>query len=103
MASAVPQILGSTSPAINLGTGEVRQAHIFVATLVVSNYTYDEAIENQNQERWLMADVMAIEFFGRVPQLLFPDSLKAGGSHTNHYKPVLNETTLSWLETTLRQ
>ncbi len=82
---------GPTIPVINPDTGEVRQAHIFVATLGASNYTYVEACENQRQESWLMAHVRAFEFFGGVPQLLIPDNLKAAVSRADRYEPVLNE------------
>lgn len=82
---------GPTIPVINPDTGEVRQAHIFVATLGASNYTYVEACENQRQESWLMAHVRAFEFFGGVPQLLVPDNLKAAVSRADRYEPVLNE------------
>ena len=82
---------GPKIPIINPDTGEVRQAHIFVATLGASNYTYVEACENQRQESWLMAHVRAFEFFGGVPQLLIPDNLKAAVSRADRYEPVLNE------------
>lgn len=82
---------GPTIPLVNPNTGEVRQAHIFVATLGASNYTYVEACENQRQESWLMAHVRAFEFFGGVPQLLVPDNLKAAVTRADRYEPVLNE------------
>ena len=34
---------GSTVPVIDAGTGEVRQAQLFVAVLGASNYTFAEA------------------------------------------------------------
>ncbi len=82
---------GPTVPVVNPDTGEVRQAHIFVATLGASNYTYVEACENQRQESWLMAHVRAFEFFGGVPLLLIPDNLKAAVTRADRYEPVLNQ------------
>lgn len=82
---------GPTILTINPETGEARQAHIFIATLGASNYTYVEVCENQRQESWLMAHVRAFEFFGGVSQLLVPDNLKAAVTRADRYEPVLNE------------
>ncbi|MFZ4216109.1 IS21 family transposase, partial [Pantoea endophytica] len=82
---------GPTLPVVYPDTGEVRQAHIFVATPGASNYTYVEASENQRQKSWLMAHVRAFEFFGGVPMLLVPDNLKAAVTRADRYELVLNE------------
>jgi transposase len=83
---------GPTIPVVNLDTGEVRHAQIFVATLGASNYTYVEACESQRLEHWLEAHANAFEHFGGVPALLVPDNLKAAVTKTDRYEPKLNDS-----------
>lgn len=40
---------------VNLDTGEVREAEVFVATLGACNYTYVEAFPSQGKSYWLEA------------------------------------------------
>lgn len=44
---------GDTVPIIDAGSGEIRRAHIFVAVLGVSNYTYACATAAERQADWL--------------------------------------------------
>lgn len=75
---------------IDRPTGKVRPAHLFVAVLGVSNYTYVEASWSQGLEDWLMAHVRALEFFGGVPEIIVPDNLKSGVHQPQRYEPDLN-------------
>ena len=52
---------GPTIPIISPGSGEIRQAQVFVAVLGASNYTYAEATLSQSLPDWLGSHVrMAI-------------------------------------------
>jgi transposase len=46
---------GLTVPVINLATGQLTAAQIFVASLGASNYTYAEATPSQELSHWLGA------------------------------------------------
>ncbi len=83
---------GQTVPVIGSGSGEVRQAQIFVAVLGASNYTFVEATWTQGLQDWIESHQRAFEFFGGVPALVVPDNLKSGVSQPNRYEPVLNAT-----------
>lgn len=83
---------GQTMPIIDPGTGEVRQAQIFVAVLGASNYTFVEATWSQNLADWTASHVRCFEFLGGVPALLVPDNLKSGVVAANFYDPDLNPT-----------
>ena len=69
---------GQTLPVVDLQTGEVRQAQIFVAVLGASSYSYAEAHWQQDLSNWTGAHVRTLELLGGVPEVLVPDNLKAG-------------------------
>ncbi|MGH7273174.1 MAG: IS21 family transposase, partial [Nitrospiria bacterium] len=70
--------------------GELRSAHIFVAVLGASNYTYVEATWSEDLPSWILAHGHAFEFLGGVPAIVVPDNLKAGVSKACRYEPDLN-------------
>ena len=61
---------------INSRTGEIKDAHIFVATLPYSQYSFAEAFPNEKEESWLAAHVHMYNYFGGVTTLLVPDNCK---------------------------
>jgi transposase len=69
---------GMTATVIEPSTGEVRQAHIFVAALGASNFTYAEACWSEGFAAWIGAHVNALEAIGGVPKAVVCDNLKAG-------------------------
>jgi transposase len=77
---------GKTLPYLDAESGEVRGAHLFLAVLGASNYTYAEVFENERMESFLTAHVHAFEFFGGAPELLVPDNLKTGVSKADRYE-----------------
>ena len=83
---------GHTVPIFNQQTGEVRQAHIFVAVLGMSNYTYAEASWDQSLPNWVNSHINAFEYCGGVPHLLVPDNLKSAVSKADRYDPDINPT-----------
>ena len=83
---------GATVPVIDAGSGEVREAQIFVAVWGASNYTYAEATWSQGLSDWTGSHVRAFEFAGGVTEQVVPDNLKSGVSRPCRYEPELNPT-----------
>ena len=61
---------------INSRTGEISNAHLFVASLPYSQYSFVEAFPNEKEESWLAAHVHMYNYFGGVTTLLVPDNCK---------------------------
>ena len=73
---------GDTVPVFDGATGDERSAHIFVAVLGASNYTYAEARWSEGLADWIGAHVNALTFLGGVPKLLVCDNLRSGVTAT---------------------
>jgi transposase len=78
---------GDTVETVDANTGEIRRAHIFVAVLGASNYTYAYATAAETQADWLGAIGRALDFFGGVPELIVPDNPRALIGEANRYDP----------------
>ncbi len=78
---------GQTVPLVNPETGEMRRAHIFVAVLGASNYTYACATDRETQVDWLRGLSQAFAYFGGVTQLVVPDNPKALITVADRYEP----------------
>ena len=85
---------GHTLPVIDLRTGEIRSAQIFVAVLGASNYTYAEATWSQSLPDWIGSHLRCFSFFGGLPELVVPDNLRSGVTKAHRYEPDLNPTYL---------
>jgi transposase len=83
---------GQTVDIINADTGELCKAHVFIAVLGLSNYTYAEATAGQDLPSWINAHIHAFEYFQGVTQLIVPDNLKAGVTSPCRYEPDINPT-----------
>ena len=81
---------GQTMEIIDPGTGEVKKAEIFVATLGASNLIYCEATWSQGLPDWIGSHVRTFAFLGGVPEVVVPDNLKSGVSKTCRYEPDIN-------------
>ena len=57
---------GDTVPVFDGATGEERRAHVFVAVLGASNYTYAEARWSEGLADWIGSHVNALTFLGGV-------------------------------------
>jgi transposase len=77
---------------VDPGSGEVREAEIFVAVLGASNFTYAEATWTQTLPDWIGAHVRMFRFFGGVPRLIVPDNLKSGINRASFYDPEINRS-----------
>ncbi|HXL82669.1 MAG TPA: IS21 family transposase, partial [Casimicrobiaceae bacterium] len=83
---------GDTMPVFDPTTGEEHCAHIFVAALGASNYTYAEARWTETLPDWIDAHVNAFAAIGGVSKALVPDNLKAGITKPSRYEPGINRT-----------
>jgi len=75
---------------IDRSTGEVLNAHFFVATLGDSNYPYVEAFPDEKLDKWLNAHVRAFKYIGGLPRVIVPDNLKNAVTKPQYYDPKLN-------------
>ena len=83
---------GDTVDIIDPMTGEVHEAHLFIAALGASSYTYAEARWTETLPDWIGAHVNALDFLGGVPKAAVPDNLKAGITKPSRYEPGINRT-----------
>ena len=79
---------GQTMPVIDVLTGEIRRAQVFVAVLGASNYTYACATWQQTAADWVGAIIATLAFIGGVPRLLVPDQPRALIANPDAYEPV---------------
>jgi transposase len=71
-------------------------AHIFVAALGASSYTFACATARETMADWLGATAAALTFIGGVPQLIVPDNPRALIADANRYEPRANDTVLDF-------
>ncbi len=83
---------GTTIPIHDPRGGPEQQAHLFVAVLGASSYTYTEATRDEQLASWIGAHVRAFEFYQGVPKLVIPDNTKTGVTKACRYDPDLNPT-----------
>jgi transposase len=83
---------GDTVSIFDAATGMGRLAHIFVAVLGASNYTYAEARWSEGLADWIGAHVNALTALGGAPKAIVCDNLKAGVTAISRYEPGINRT-----------
>jgi transposase len=83
---------GDAVPVFDAITGQERRAHIFVAALGASNYTFVEARWSEALPDWIGAHVNAFAAIGGVPGAVVCDNLKAGVTTACRYEPGINRT-----------
>lgn len=81
-------------PTIGLTDGS--RAHIFVAAMGASSYTFACATPRETMVDWLESTMRALHFYGGVPQLIVPDNPKALISQADRYQPRSNDTVLDF-------
>lgn len=86
---------GQTVGIVDPDTGVLRQAHIFVAVLGASNYTYVCATAAETQSDWLRGLCQALQFYGGVPVMAVPDNPRALIKDPDRYEPELNRGALA--------
>ena len=75
---------------IELATGEIRKAFIFVAALGFSQLLFAWAAEDMKSRNWLGAHRRMFAYYGGTPHVTVPDCLKQGVLKCHLYDPDLN-------------
>ena len=81
-------------PTVALSDGA--RAHIFVAAMGASSYTFACATPRETMVDWIESTVKALTFFGGVTQLIVPDNPRAMIADPNRYEPRANESVLDF-------
>lgn len=82
----------TASVVIDRLTSEIRPAHIFVAVMGASNFTYAEATWTQGLADWIGAHTRALEAIGGVPTAIVPDNTRTAVIKACLYEPTVNQT-----------
>jgi transposase len=84
---------GDTVPVtIDVRTGKVRRAHIFVAVMGGSSLSFAHASWTETLPDWIDAHVQAFAYFGGATGLLVPDNPKVAVIKACFYDPQVNRT-----------
>lgn len=81
---------GDTLEWIDLATGEIHQAYVFVAGLGFSQLLFAWAAPDMKSHHWLSAHRRMFDYYGGVPHVSVPDCLKQGVLKCHLYDPDLN-------------
>ena len=83
---------GPTMSYVDISTGEIITAYLFVATLPYSQYSYVEPCLDMKQDTWLRCHINMYEFFNGVTIRTVCDNLKTGViTHPKQGDIVLND------------
>ena len=83
-------------PTIALVSGG--RAHIFVAAMGASNYSFACATARETMADWIAAMIRALEFYQGVPALIVPDNPRALIHDANRYEPRATDTVLDFAQ-----
>ena len=87
---------GPTMSYVDVDTGEIITAYLFVATLPYSQYGYVEAATDMKEKAWLECHVHMFEFFEGTPVKIVCGNLKTGVvSHPKKGGIILNDAYLA--------
>jgi hypothetical protein len=75
---------------LELKTGEIRKAYVFVAGLGFSHLLFAWAAEDMKSRNWLASHRRMFSFYGGVTHVTVPDCLKQGVLKCHLYDPDLN-------------
>ena len=75
---------------IEIKTGEIRKAWVFVAGLGFSQLLFAWAAEDMRSRNWLASHRRMFAYYGGVPHVTVPDCLKQGVLKCHLYDPDLN-------------
>ena len=81
---------GDTIDYVDVETGDIRKAQVFVANLPYSDYTFVMAVGSQTTDDFLYALSCCLSSLGGCPKILVPDNLKAAVVKSDRYEPELN-------------
>ncbi len=85
---------GDKVPIVDRKTGEVRDAHIFVAVMGASSLSFALATWTEQLPDWIEAHNAAYAWFGGVTQLLISDNTKCAVIKACHFDPMVNRSYL---------
>jgi len=84
---------GDTVPVVvDRRTGEIREAHLFVAVMGASSLSFAWPTWTETLPDWADAHVRAFDFFGGAARLLVPDNAKVAVIKACLYDPQVNRT-----------
>ena len=84
---------GDTVPVVvDRLTGEIREAHLFVAVMGASSLSFAWPTWTETLPDWTDSHVRAFEFFGGAARLLIPDNAKVAVIKACLYDPQVNRT-----------
>jgi len=82
---------GKKLPYVDLETGELCQADVFVSILGASQLIYVDASTGQKKEDLVSSVQEAFTYYEGVPQAIVPDNLKSAVKKSHRYEPTINE------------
>ena len=83
---------GDKVPVVDRRTGEVRDAHLFVAVMGGSSLSFGHATWTEQMPDWIESHNAAFAYFGGAPQLLVPDNAKVAVIKACHFDPMVNRS-----------
>ena len=84
------------APGPTMALSDGGRAHIFVAAMGASSYTFACATPRETMVDWIESTVKALAFYGGVTQLIVPDNPRARIADPNRYEPRGNDTVLDF-------
>src|SRR5579864_766308 len=75
---------------VEIRSGEIRRAWVFVAALGFSHLLYARAAEDMKSRNWLGCHRRMFAYYGGVPHVTVPDCLKNGVLKCHIYDPDIN-------------
>ena len=82
---------GMTVPWVDINTGVIQEAQIFVGALGASQFAFVEATHTQQLPDWIQSHVRMFEAFGGVTSIVVPDNLRSGIKKAHRYDPDINQ------------
>lgn len=79
-----------------LGLSDGSRAHIFVAALGASGYTYALATQGQKTIHWIEGMTGALHFIGGVVELIVPDNPRAVIAQCDRFEPRATDSVLDF-------
>lgn len=76
---------------VNMETGEVTDAEVFISVLGASQLTFVEAVLSQCKEDLISCCEHALIYYGGVPKAIVPDNLRSAVTKSSPYEPTLNQ------------
>ncbi|WP_454060739.1 IS21 family transposase [Elizabethkingia ursingii] len=83
---------GDTMHYVDIVTGELIKAQVFIACLPMSDYGFALAVPSQRSEDFIYALSRCFESLSGVSKILVPDNLKSAVIKSDRYEPSINKT-----------